>query len=90
MKLFSLIVTCEGFNIPWKAPWPYFLRTGYYGRSVGYIYARTTYAYWWSSTSGVPNTGILFSHALSTDITYVKSQDSNRRGYGIPLRCVAR
>ena len=63
-----------------------FLRTGYYGRSNGYIYTRITNGGWWSFTAGSTTHG----HNVGTHPTNVDLQDSSYRGFGIAVRCVVR
>ena len=67
--------------------WPLqFLRTGHYGRSYGYLHARTAYGHWWSGTAGSATNG----RYLYTWTGTVNAQDNYFRGYGFALRCVAR
>ncbi len=65
-------------------PWPLqFLRTGVYYRSDGYLYARTTDGYWWSSTASSAASG----RGLGTWAGNVYAQNSYFRGFGFALRC---
>ncbi len=65
--------------------WPLqFLRTGYYYRSYGYLYARTTNGFWWSGTAGSAANG----HLLHTWTGNVHAQSNGWRGHGFALRCV--
>ena len=63
-----------------------FLRTGFYERSNGNVYARVTYGYWWSTTAG----SATFGHYLGTDPTSVLPQSHGCRGFGLVVRCVVR
>ncbi len=64
--------------------WPLqFLRTGYYNRSNGYLYARTTYGHWRSATAGSTTNG----YALGTYTGSVYAQANFWRGSGFALRC---
>lgn len=62
-----------------------FLRAGYYTRSYGYINARTTGGYWWSSTAS----SATYGHHLDSWAGTVCAQYSNFRGVGFAVRCVA-
>ncbi len=62
------------------------LRTGYHSRSNGYIYARVSIGYWWSTTAGSTTHG----HFLGTYPTGVYPQGNHYRGYGFAVRCVVR
>ncbi len=63
-----------------------FLRTGYYYRSYGGVYARVADGSWWSTTAGSATHG----HYLSTYPTNVLPQRNYYRGYGLAVRCVVR
>ena len=66
--------------------WPLqFLRTGYYYRSYGYLRERTMNGSWWSTTAGSAING----RYLSTWTGNVYAQNTNFRGLGIALRCIA-
>ena len=64
--------------------WPLqFLRTGYYHRSYGYLYGRTTGGIWWSGTAGSATNG----RTLHTWVGGVRAQGNDSRGHGFALRC---
>ena len=63
-----------------------FLRTGIYGRSDGYLYARVTNGNWWSTTSS-SSAG---SHFLDIYPMVVYPEGNNYRGHGFAVRCVVR
>jgi len=65
---------------------PTFLRTGYYGRSNGYIYTRVTDSFWWLANSG----SAMYGHRLYVSPTNVIPQYNNYRGFGFAVRCVVR
>ena len=67
--------------------WPLqFLRTGYYNRSYGYLFARTTDGHWWSDTAGSATSG----RFLYTYTGNVYAQRNSWRGVGFALRCEGR
>ncbi len=66
--------------------WPLqFLRTGHYGRSYGYLGARTPLGTWWSNTAGSATHG----RYLHTSTGNVYAWYNDWRGVGFALRCVA-
>ena len=64
----------------------YFLRTGYYSLSDGYINARVTIGHWWSDAVRTNSQ----AHNLTTYTEYVIPEYTDPRGYGFAVRCVVR
>ena len=56
-------------------------RSGVYERSDGYVYARVTDGYWWSTTAGSATNG----RYLGTDPTGVDPQCNYYRGSGFTV-----
>ena len=63
-----------------------FLRAGIYDYTSNSLTFRTTYGYYWSGRYySIPN-----SYRLPFEATGLHLQNSNSRGYGFSLRCLAR
>ncbi len=73
-------------NLACRFPFSGFLRTGNYNYSDGKVYNRTTNGNWWSAT----RSSATAANNLNTNTTNVNPQNSNNRGNGFAVRCVAR
>jgi len=67
-----------------------FWRAGFYYRSNGTVFNRTTDGYWWSRNASSTTNANYLPTGISSNTGYVSAQDSDYRGYGFSIRCVVR
>ena len=89
-RLLSDLGSIRVCGIPVSSWFYRFWRAGNYNRSNGSVINRTTNGNWWSRNASSDQNANNLNTNISSSTGNVNAQNSNYRGNGFSVRCVAR